>query len=110
MAHLTPQEEKAVREFKKRLQTLLGPDLLNFRLFGSRARREGNEGSDVDLLILAREAPVKLRGQIFEIAADIFLEYEVNLSPLVMSQQHYEDMKHRERLLAKEIERDGIPL
>lgn len=110
MYSLTPQEERAVQAFKKRVLDFLGPQVVSFSLFGSRARGEGDEESDVDILVLLKEAPTKTRGHIFEIAADILVEYEIDISPLVMGQKQFEEMKKRERLLPQEIERDGIPL
>ena len=110
MGHLTPQEKKALVRFKTRVQQVFGDQVVGFRLFGSRAREEGDENSDLDILVLLKEAPTSSRGQIFEIAADIFLECETHISPLVMSQAHFEEMKRRERLLPLEIERDGRPL
>ena len=110
MLSLTLQEKKATDEFKRRVLQKLGESVTRFCLFGSRARGEGDEESDVDILVLLKEAPTKLRSLVFEIAADIFLEYEIDISPLVMSDSHFLDMKKRERLLTSDIERDGIPL
>lgn len=107
---LSSQERKAVEDFKKRVLQKFGIQALDFRLFGSRARGEGDEESDIDILVLLKEAPTKARGQIFEISADILLEYEIDISPLVMGQKQFEDMKKRERLLPLEIEKDGISL
>lgn len=107
MTGLTAQEEKAIVAFKERVLKLFGDQIVGFRLFGSRARGEGNEESDIDVLVLLKEAPASVRGQVFEISADIFLEFEIDISPLVMSEHHYEDMKRRERLLPMEIEREG---
>ena len=107
MALLTQQEKMAVKTFKQRVQEEFENQVLLFRLFGSRARGEGDEASDVDILVLMQEAPARVRGQIFAIASDIFLEYEIEISPLVMSKKHFEEMKKRERLLPQDIERDG---
>lgn len=110
MISLTPQEKKAVEEFRERVKRVFGPQVKEMRLFGSRARGEGDESSDVDVLILLDVADAKDRGQIFEIAADILLEYEIDISPLVMSEAHFSDMRRRERLLPLEIEREGVVL
>ncbi|MBI4212394.1 MAG: nucleotidyltransferase domain-containing protein [Deltaproteobacteria bacterium] len=107
---LTAQEQKAVQAFKESLQKYCGKNLMELRLFGSRARGEGHEESDVDILVLLQNASSKDRNFIYGLPADIFLEYEINVSPLVMSQEKFQELKDRERLLAKEIERDGVKL
>lgn len=107
---LSAQEKRAVLEFKKRLQTFEDLKIRDLKLFGSRARGAGDEHSDLDILVLLDEAPTKVRAEIFEMAADILLEFDIDISPLVMSFSHYEDMKRRERLLPQDIERDGHPL
>ncbi|MBI2981902.1 MAG: nucleotidyltransferase domain-containing protein [Deltaproteobacteria bacterium] len=109
-SRLSPKEREAVTEFKKRLMAMFGPRVRGLTLFGSRSRGEGDEDSDVDILILLDQAPASARGRIFEIAADIFLQYEIEISPLVMSEDHFQNMKKRERLLPLEIERDGQSL
>lgn len=110
MLPISAQEEKAIQRFKKRVLDLLGNKVIRFQLFGSRARGEGNEESDIDILILLKEASTQIRGQIFEITADILLEFDIDISPLVMDQKKFDDMLRRERLLPREIERDGITL
>lgn len=110
MKTLTAQEEAALAEFKRRVLETVADRVVGFRLFGSRARGEGDEESDLDVLVLLKEMRSDLRNRIIEIAADILVEYEIDVSPLVMSQDHFIDMKNRERLLPQEIERDGRPI
>lgn len=110
MKFLSPVEQRAVQMFKDRVCQQLGGQVVDFTLFGSRARGESHEDSDVDILVRMTSAPTALRGAIFEIAADILVEYDVDISPLVMSEAQYRSMLARERLLPQEIERDGVPL
>ncbi len=105
---LNAHEQRAIRAFHERVHVLMKEDVKSMRLFGSRARGDANEQSDIDVLVLVADAPASIRGKIYDLSADIFLEYEVALSPLVMSAAQYDDMKARERLLIHEIERDGI--
>lgn len=107
---LTPQELKAVDEFKKRVVQALGDEVLSFTLFGSRARQEGDEESDVDLLVLLRDETNERRCKVIDAASDILLEYGIDISPFVISQKHFQELKDRELLIAEEIERDGIAL
>lgn len=96
--------------FKARLGQALGSDVASLTLFGSRARGEGTEDSDIDILVLLRRELPAGRRTVFGLAADIFLEFEINISPLTMTRAHFEDMKQRERLLALTIDKEGIPL
>lgn len=107
MSLLTEQEKKALFKFKKQVLEALGDQILSFTLFGSRARGEGDEDSDVDVLVLLKERTASSRRQILDIASDLFLEYEIAISPLVMSLNQFENLKNRERLLAIDIEREG---
>jgi hypothetical protein len=41
---------------------------------------------------------------------DIGLAHGVELAPLVVEEQQFQELKQRERLIARDIEREGIPL
>lgn len=110
MKSLTPQEERVITKFKARVKEALGKSLVSFTLFGSRARGEGDEESDVDILVLIKKLNNRDRKMVIGIASDLFLETEIEISPSVLSQDQFEKLKQRERLIAFEIERDGIPL
>lgn len=107
---LSAHEWRAVQAFQARVRLLLQNDLKDVLLFGSRARGDADEHSDIDLLVLVADAPASIRGKVYDLSADILLEFDVDLSPLVMSEAQFADMKARERLLIQEIERDGIAL
>lgn len=110
MIYLSLQEKKAIAAFKERLLKQFGDQVTSLKLFGSRARGEGDEESDLDVLVLLKEDSLAVRNQILDIATDLFLEYEIDISPTVMTQTHFEDMKRRERLFPQEVERDGQSL
>jgi predicted nucleotidyltransferase len=52
---LTLPEQQALHRFKTVLESLLADNLISLRLFGSRARGEGTDESDLDVLIVLRE-------------------------------------------------------
>lgn len=107
---LTPQEQKAIDEFKKRVLKTLGQQVVSFLMFGSRARGEGTDDSDLDILVLLKEWKRGDHDRVIDMATDLFLEFEINISPLVMSQAQFQELKERELLVAREIEADGYPL
>lgn len=107
---LTPLEDRCLGEFKKRVTKSLGSTATAFRLFGSRARGEGNEESDIDVLVLVTKSDRITKETIWDIANDLLLEEWVQISPLVMSIEEFQTLVDRERRIALDIQAEGIPL
>lgn len=107
---LTALESGAVERFLKNLRRELHHNFLKAILFGSRARGKGNEDSDIDILVILREISLEEKHKVWDLANDIFLDTEVYISPLVMSEAYFKRLQGLERLLPKEIEKEGIPL
>ncbi|MCL2099366.1 MAG: nucleotidyltransferase domain-containing protein [Oscillospiraceae bacterium] len=82
-------------------------------LFGSYARSDCKENSDIDILILANGTERRLRetyfGRIAEILSDINLEYDVFMSIILDSTEEYSKAKNHAPLF-KNVEKDGILL
>lgn len=107
---LTESESKQVARFVQSIQKALGPVFIKAVLFGSRARGEGHEDSDVDILVLVKELNNTTKHLIWDTADSIFLETGIDISPLVVTQEKFGRWRRLERLLPKEIEEEGIPL
>ncbi|MBI4211936.1 MAG: nucleotidyltransferase domain-containing protein [Deltaproteobacteria bacterium] len=107
---LTTLEQDVLDRFIKKTKDTLPNDFLKAILFGSRARGESHEDSDVDVLVLLRTHSIKNKYIVWNIASDLFLETEINISPLVMSNARFDELRDRERLLAQDIDREGIAL
>ena len=103
-------EEKALAQLKDGLAAILGDSLAAARLYGSRARGDFDERSDIDIAVVVRGLTRKTRDRILEKAAEIELENLTPLSVLVLAEEEFEDLKIRERRIALDIEREGIPL
>ena len=86
---LTEVERQALARFKAALQSLLGDKLLSIRLFGSRARDEGTEDSDLDVLVVVQDKDRALYRRIVEESLDIDLAYNMNLAPTILSDEEY---------------------
>lgn len=107
---LSATETAALREFIARARGLLGSDLRSARLFGSRARGEGHERSDLDIALLVTPEGHARRHLLYDLAFDVGLAHGVELAPLVLEERRFEELKDRERLIARDIESEGIPL
>jgi predicted nucleotidyltransferase len=107
---LTAAEQAALTRFKAALQALLGDNLVSLRLFGSRARGEGTDESDLDVLVLVRESNPTVCRRIAEESLDIDLEYDTNLAPAILSVSEYEKNREYRTPFYKAIEREGLHL
>jgi predicted nucleotidyltransferase len=112
---ITAQRLEAVRatagELAQAARAYFGRRLRAIRLFGSAARGDGQEGSDVDVLILLDEAGSADREWIAERATRLgVLGAGVVLSAVTLAESDFERLRQRERLFPLEIEREGIPL
>ncbi len=107
---LSASEAAAIGEFMTAARATLGTELKDARLFGSRARGEGHEWSDLDIaLIVGAEGRAK-RHQLYDLAFDIGLSHGVELAPLVIEEPRFQELVRRERLIAMDIAAEGIPL
>jgi uncharacterized protein len=104
------ERRKELEELKKALEDLLGPQAFRMVLFGSRARGDYSEESDVDVAILVRELTREMKRRILDKVAEIELEHLLPLSVLVWSQDEFDHLIKRERRIALDIENEGIPL
>ena len=98
-----------LKELKEKLKELVG-DRLRMFLFGSRARGDYDDESDIDVAIIIRNLNGELKDQILDEVADIELKYLTPLSTMVISEDDFDFLKKRERRIALDIERKGIPL
>ena len=104
------ERKKELEELKKNLENLLDPLAFKMVLFGSRARGDYSEESDVDVAILVRGLTREMKRRILDKVAEIELEYLLPISALVFSQDEFDHLKKKERRIALDIEREGILL
>jgi predicted nucleotidyltransferase len=107
---LSASESAALREFIAAARAVLGPELREARLFGSRARGEGHEHSDLDVALIVGAGGRAQRRALYDLAFDVGLAHGVELAPVVFEERQFQELKRRERLVALDIEREGIAL
>ena len=110
MKSLSAEEKRALAQLKDGLSAMLGDSLLAMRLYGSRARGDFNEHSDIDIAITVRGLSRTTKNRILEKVAEIEFENLMPLSVMVLSEEEFENLKNRERRIALDIEREGIPI
>lgn len=87
---LKAADAAAVAEFADKVRRALGRDVLDLRLFGSKATGQGVPGSDIDILVVVEEARTDVEDRILAIAFDVNLAHDVYISPRVVGRSTLE--------------------
>lgn len=97
-----------LKEFREEIEKLYGTRLKNTILYGSWARGEATEGSDIDVLIVleGKVIPGKEIDRMIDIITDINLEHGVLISVCPISEEDYSTVNSP---LLINVRREGIP-
>lgn len=94
-------------ELRTRLRALYGPRLERLILFGSRARADAEPDSDIDVLVVLKDAIDRRaeRERTIEIVADLCLQYDTVIMPVFADGKTYDESDFS---LYRNIRREGI--
>ena len=82
-----------IYKFAQTIQLLLGSDLYAIILYGSYARGDYNNNSDVDIMILVAlpETEIKkIENDIYDVAFEIEINMGINISPVIKNRKQFE--------------------
>lgn len=100
----------ALTEYAERLRAVFGERLEDVRLFGSFARGEAHEDSDVDVLVVVRGLTDLEVGQVAGEVAPVIVNTSLPLAPLPMSSERLRELRSAGRALALSLDEEGISL
>lgn len=89
---MTKETETALSAFARGIKDMIGDDLVKIILYGSCARGDDHDGSDVDIMVLTNLSGHELEEaecRIFDLSYDIFMEYDVDISVAVKNEEHF---------------------
>ncbi len=105
---MTPRDLEIAAELRRRLAEVV--PLLDFRIFGSRARGDADEYSDLDVFIkverIDREVKEKIEDVIWEVGFNNFIV----VSPLIFTRDEIENTALRSSAIVKNITEEGVSL
>ena len=109
-AHVPPNVRAALTEAQERLREAYGERLRRVVLYGSRARGDATEESDVDVLVVL-SGPIENSYQEIKRAnsfwGEFLTRYGLSFSVKPYTEEAYRD---RRRPFIRNVRRDGIPL
>ena len=95
-----------VRELKRQLQSHV--PLHRVRVFGSRARGDAVQDSDMDVLVELNGLDRRVREQVTEDAWEVGFRHGVVIVPVTVERREWEEGVQKSSLLAMAIARDGV--
>ena len=99
-----------MERYKEAVSQILGDRLKRIILYGSYARGDFKQDSDMDIMILADIQPEEisnLADRIYDITYDFEVKYEMEINPSIQSIQVYEQWKGVYPFFMN-IEKDGV--
>ena len=102
---LKSQEKEILVQFKVKVEKILGDRLDRLVLFGSRSRGDEEPDSDFDLLATVRSLQKTDRERIFDVAAELLLEYDTVLAVLVLPAEDFTEDRYF--YLYENIQKEG---
>lgn len=100
----------ALERYRDRLRLRFGERLRAVVLFGSHARGQAHEDSDVDVLVVVDGLTSLEAWEAAGDVAPVAIETRLPLAPLPISTERLESLRKSERLLAQVIDSEGIAL
>lgn len=107
---LKSKDAAALHEFVREVRAALGTDIVEVKLFGSKATGRDQPESDIDVLVDVTPGSVEAEDRVLDIAFDVNLKHDVYISPRVIDAAVLSDPVWKITPFLKAIERDGIRL
>lgn len=89
---MSNDRQEIMLEFSHGVKMILGNKLTKIILYGSYARGDYNENSDIDIMLLTTltdEEIEKVETRIFDLAFDFQMDYGVDISVVVKNEEHF---------------------
>lgn len=105
---MPPLIQHALQAYRVKMARRFGARLRGVRLFGSYARGEAHEHSDIDVAVLVEGLTRQEWQEAVGDVVEVDLETGVSLSPFVISSERFEELLQRERRIARDILEEGV--
>ena len=105
---LAPNEKEAVTEFATILRQQFGPMIKEIILFGSKARGDGKQHSDIDILIVLNKLSWEIKKNISRLAAQENIKHNVLISTIRYDTDTWESPVIKLSPFGRTVRKEGI--
>lgn len=81
-----------ILDFSRQVKRILGTKLTKVILYGSYARGDYRDNSDIDIMVLTTlsdDKIEKIETQVFDLAFDFQMEYGIDISVIIKNEEHF---------------------
>jgi len=111
LRYLKTNEKQALNELIDKLKIQFKTQLHEIKLFGSKARGDFDESSDIDVFIVFnREVDWKFKDQIYSLIFDIDLKYDVFISARIYSAKRLVEKRMKALPFIQNVHKEGVSL
>jgi predicted nucleotidyltransferase len=107
---LSAKEKSVLKQFKAGLEQALGGQLIELKLFGSKARGDGRPDSDVDVLVIVATDDWHIRDKVYDVATDMLLQVDICISPKVISKSRFVQLCKEGTSFIHNVSKDAISI
>ena len=108
MLTLHPEEQRWLDEYRKALRERHSGTVLRMVIYGSKARGEAREDSDLDVMVVVRNEATALKRPLRRIGYDLAAASWVVPSIMAYTQAEWDRLKNLRSAYRESVERDGV--
>lgn len=106
--NMPARDSEIAKELKQRLLTKVR--IVDFRLFGSRARGDASEYSDMDVFLEVEELDAEIKNEIMDVMWEVGFDHGIVIAPLIFTRNEIEKTALRSSQIVKNILEEGVSL
>ena len=110
MSGLNNKERQILQAFKHRVLDQFPGELSEIRVFGSMARGDATEESDIDVLVITKSDDWRIGDVVRRIGYDLDSEINYKLSIQVLPAQHINYLADNHFIFYRNVVQEGIPI